>query len=153
MDLAAQILQLSVKMRLLKARHGAGSSVSELKDRDVLILELLSERGSMSVTELCKSFRGIGQSTLSADVKRLRIEKGLVEKTLGREDERVRVISLTESGREKVNELGTQRRKTYAALMKGIGDDPDELEVLETIVERATREIEQELAALECGSE
>lgn len=109
--------QLSVKMRLLKALQGAGSDVSELKDRELLILELVGSRGEITVGEIRRHFPNLVPSTISADLKKLRTDLGFIKKKLGVKDERMHIVELSQKGCEKVKEIHQKRLQNYEPLI------------------------------------
>lgn len=145
-NLFNNIAGLSIKMRIYRAIQAAGSETGELKDRELLILETLKIQGPMSMTELLRFFPGIKQSTLSTDVKRLRSELELVDMKVDRDDMRIHLIELSAKGDEKVKEAQAQRAKTYQPLAAAIGNNPDELSLLNRMVKRAIDLVDQELA-------
>lgn len=145
-ELFNNIARLSIKMRIYRAVQTAGTETGELKDRELLILEILRMQGPMSMSDLLRYFSGVRQSTLSTDVKRLRAELDLVDMKVDKNDMRIHLIELSKKGEEKVKESQAQRAKTYHPLATAIGDDPDELALLNSVVERAIRLVDQELS-------
>jgi DNA-binding MarR family transcriptional regulator len=144
-DLFVSIAQLSIKMRIFRAIEAAGSESEELKDREMLILEILSTQGPMSMGDLMRFFPGVKQSTLSTDVKRLRSELELVDMKVDRNDMRIHLIELSKKGGEKVAEIKAQRAKSYEPLAAAIGGVPDEIAVLQRVVERAVGLVDREI--------
>ena len=144
-DLFASIAQLSIKMRIFRAIQAAGSQTGELKDREMLILEILNTQGPMSMSDLLRFFPGIRQSTLSTDVKRLRADLELVDMKVDRKDMRIHLIELSEKGEEKVREIKAQRAKSYQPLAAAIGNDTDEIAVLRQVVARAIELVDDEI--------
>lgn len=136
-----KIAKLSIRLRISKARLGKNSEDSELNERQIVCLEILSLMGSMKITDLCKNLNDVGQSTTSMDVKLFR-RKGWVNKRFSEEDERVRFIELTEDGRELVNEIQKRRLRTFLPLVKAIGSDIEEIKIIEKVVDRANSELD-----------
>ncbi len=145
-SLMEAIGELSVKMRLVRARHEAGSDTEDLRDREVLLLELLNDRGKASVSEVCRFFPGVGQSTISTDITRLWRDRGLVSKVLDPTDQRSHTVELTEEGQQKVAEIKERRAKVFGALADLLGTDPGELAVLKRVVERAIAGLDRKLS-------
>jgi len=131
------IARLGTKMRIYRAVQIADSEAGDLKDRDILILELLKTQGSMSMTELAQFFPGVKPSTLSTDIKKLRSELDLIDMRVDKNDMRIHLIDLSEKGRAKIDEIKTQRANSYRPLAKAIGNDPDEIALLNRVVSRA----------------
>ena len=143
--LFTNIARLGIKMRIFRAIQIADSDTGQLKDREILILELLKIQGSMSMTQLSHFFPGLKLSTLSMDVKRLRVDLGLIHIKVGKNDMRVHLIELSAKGYEKVAELRAQSGKSYAPLAAAIGKNPADLDVLNRVVEKAIVLVEKEI--------
>lgn len=144
-ELFTSIAQLGIKMRIYRAIQIADSDAGDLRDREILILELLNTQGPMSMSDLLRFFPGIKQSTLSADVKRLRLDLEMVDMTVDRKDMRVHLIELSEKGLEKVRQIQAQRGRTYLPLSEAIGDDEEEIGFLKQVVDRAIALVNEEI--------
>jgi DNA-binding MarR family transcriptional regulator len=142
--LFTNIARLGIKMRIYRAIQSASSQAGELKERETLILELLKIQGSMSMTQLSHFFPGVNLSTLSMDVKRLR-NLDLIDVKVDKNDMRIHLIELSENGFDKVAEVRAQRAKSYIPLASAIGKKPDELELLNRVVEKAIVLVEKEI--------
>ena len=143
--LFTNIARLGIKMRIFRAVQIADSDAGQLKDREILILELLKIQGSMSMTQLSHFFPGLKLSTLSTDVKRLRGELGLIHIKVDKKDMRIHMVTLSDKGYEKVEELGAQRGRSYVPLAEAIGKNPADLDVLNRVVEKAIVLVENEI--------
>ncbi len=141
------IARLSTKLRIYRAVQIADSEAGDLKDRDILILELLQTQGTMNMTELAQFFPGVKASTLSTDIKRLRTEMDLIDMQVDKNDMRVHLIDLSEKGRAKIAEIKTQRANSYIPLAQAIGNDPEEIKLLNKVVKRAIDLVDQEIKA------
>jgi DNA-binding MarR family transcriptional regulator len=144
-QLFTSIAKLGIKMRIYRAIQIADTETGELKDREILILELLKTQGSMSMTDLSRFFPGVKQSTLSTDIKKLRTDMDLIDMTVDKNDMRIHLIELSDKGVEKVKEIQSQRAMSYAPLATAIGNDPDEIELLNRVVERAIVLVDKEI--------
>ena len=144
-SLFTNIARLSIKMRIFRAIQAADSDAGQLKDREILILELLKIQGSMSMTQLSHFFPGLKLSTLSMDVKKLRVELGLIHIKVDKTDMRIHLITLSKKGYDKVAELRAQTGKTYVPLAAAIGKNPADLDVLSRVVEKAIVLVEKEI--------
>ena len=144
-QLFSNIAKLGIKMRIYRAIQIADSDAGALKDREILILELLKTQGSMSMTELSRFFPGVKQSTLSTDIKKLRSELDLIDMKVDKNDMRIHLIELSDKGFDKVKQIKSQRGKSYIPLAKAIGDDPDEIDLLIRVVTRAIALVDQEI--------
>ncbi|MDA3898439.1 MAG: winged helix DNA-binding protein [Desulfobacteraceae bacterium] len=143
--LFTNIAKLGTKMRIYRAVQIVDSDAGVLKDREILILELLKTQGSMSMTDLSQFFPGVKQSTLSTDIKKLRTELDLIDMKVDKKDMRIHLIELSDKGLEKINEIKAQRAKSYIPLAEAIGNDPDEIELLNQVVSRAIDLVDREI--------
>lgn len=144
-ELFARIAKLGIKMKIFRAIQVEDSLIGALKDREILILELLRTQGPMSMGDLLRFFPGVQLSTLSTDIKRLRVELDLVDMTVDKKDMRIHLIELSGKGLEKFKEIQAQRAKSFHPLSSAIGDDPDEINLLNRVVSRALALLDEEI--------
>ncbi len=144
-DLFTNIAKLGIKMRIFRAIQMADSDAEILKDREILILELLNTQGPMSMTELANFFPGVKQSTLSTDIKKLRTELGLIDMKVDTQDMRIHLIELSEKGCEEISDIKAQRGRSYKPLESAIGNNADEIDLLNQVVRRAIALVDQEI--------
>jgi DNA-binding MarR family transcriptional regulator len=100
----------------------------------------------MSMTDLSQFFPGVKQSTLSTDIKKLRTELDLIDMKVDKHDMRIHLIELSDKGLEKINEIKAQRAKSYIPLAEAIGNDPDEIALLNKVVARAISLVDREIS-------
>ena len=151
------IYDVSLLTRLLKATL-EDEEDEGLREREILILELLEGRGPMSISDIGGHFPRKASSTISSDISRLwKLEtgsdEGLVDKSISKESERERLITLTETGRRKLHDIKAIRSKTHAALIKWLGLDEEEEEVLTRVLERTVQKMEQAIKNPSNGKE
>lgn len=144
-QLFTNIAKLGIKMRIYRAIQSADTETGELKDREILILELLKMQGSMSMGDLQRFFPGVKQSTLSLDIKKLRSTLELIDMKVDKDDMRIHLIELSEKGYDKVKEIQAQRARSYIPLATAIGDDADEIALLNEVIDRATTLVDEEI--------
>ncbi len=150
-ELLHKIGELSVKMRYYKAIQEAEAGLEDLKDRELVLLELLGSKGPMNIAELrTYVYPEVRQSTISGDVKKFRT-MGLVEKRFGVEDERVHLVELTPTGIDKVKQIKAKRIERLSLLDEAIGNDPDVLPILNDVVDRCIKRVDQELRLAKSG--
>jgi DNA-binding MarR family transcriptional regulator len=142
--LFTNIAKLGIKMRIYRAIQIADSETGELKDREILILELLKIQGSMSMTQLSHFFPGVKLSTLSTDIRKLR-GLDLIDVKVDKKDMRIHLIELSDRGYDKVAELRAQNAKSYIPLAEAIGKNQADLDVLNRVVEKAIVLVEKEI--------
>ena len=55
-NLEKAILELSLRMRLIRFMQEEKELVEELSERDILLLQLIAERGAMTVSEIAAAY-------------------------------------------------------------------------------------------------
>ena len=141
------IAELSVKMRILQTRLGGEDDLDKLNERQLLMLEMLYIAKQMTVLEFCRHFHQVRQSTISTDIKYF-IGKGWVTKSFSEKDQRVHLVSITEDGEEKVEDIRKKRIEAYLPL-RHIIESREEFELISKLSKRAVKAIEDELST--CG--
>ena len=134
-DIIERVAELGLKMRLFKARH-TGNNLSELKDRDVLILELLGQQSGMNGVELGSHFKGLSLSSISVDLKKLRNLK-LVNREIDKKDERKYKFGLTKKGTARLLEIRELRKSMFEPLANALGEDINELKIISKFIQKA----------------
>ena len=147
-SLGSLIHEISIRMRLAKAIQDFGGQPNEFTEREMLILELLHERGPLSISEVAKFFPTVALSTVSTEIMRLWRKEEWVLKGLDPCNPRSRTVALSKRGRDKLEEIKVQRQKRYAFLLKAIHATPEERKVLELVIQRAIAFIDDQLATV-----
>lgn len=145
MELEQLIDEISVRMRLLRAAEEADTSLEELSEREVLILELLNERGKITISDVANAFARVAPSTISITLTKLWRDKGLVSKAIDPENQRVTTVELSGKGIEMVEQIKRGRAERYRILMKALGMNDHESEVLKSIISRAVRYMDKKM--------
>ena len=73
-----------------------------LSKRDMIILNVLSQRGKMSVSEIANAIPNASDSTISVNITKLWREKQMVSKTKDPENQRTTIVELTEAGKKAI---------------------------------------------------
>jgi len=136
-DLEKAILELSFRMRLLKAVQEDKSPSENLTDRDVMILQLLNERGKMTVSQIAAADPNASDSTISTNITKLWHSKKMVSKTISPENQRTTIVELTEKGKKAIELFNKQQAKRFKTLFQAIEVTDDEKQVLLKILNRA----------------
>jgi DNA-binding MarR family transcriptional regulator len=139
LDLEKAVLELNGQMRLLKASQEDGSNSEGLSERDILLLELLSSKGRMSVSQLAAAFGKVSGSTISTSITRLWREKKMVSKAISPENQRVTMVELTDKGRKSLEAIRQQQSERFKALFRAIDVNDGEREVFVRILKRAIK--------------
>ena len=136
-DLEKAILEISLRMRLLRAMQEDKSYSGELTERDVMILGLLSERAKMTVSEIAAADPNVSDSTISTTITKLWRDKQMVSKTISPENQRTTIVELTDKGKEAIEVVNKQRAERFRTLFHAIKVTDDEKQVLLKILARA----------------
>jgi len=136
MELAKIIDELGLRMRLLRAGQEADMKSEDLADRDVLILELLAERGKLTVSEISGLCAHVSESTISTNITKL-WRKKLVTKSINPQNQRVTFVELTAKGSETVEQFKAMRAQRLAALFTAMEFSQEERQVMERVFARA----------------
>lgn len=138
-ELSKAIVALSERMRLIKAMQESKASAEALSERDFIILNLLAERGRMTVSEIASACPDIGYSTISTDVTRLWRDKQMLTKTIDPDNQRVTIVELTEKGEEAVETVKKHRVERFQKLYEAINVTDGEKEIFLNILNRAIK--------------
>lgn len=144
-ELGKLIDELGMKMRLLRAAQEGQSHVEDLSERDILLLELLSSRGRMTVSEISGSYPNVSESTISTDITKLWRNRKLVSKTINPDNQRVTFVDLTDKGRELLSVVKKQRGERIAALFRAMEFADGEQEVMTRVFARAIAHFDEYL--------
>ena len=136
-DLTKAIHEISLRMRLLRAAQEEKSSAEGLTERDVIILELLNERGRMTISQIAQAYPTISDSTISTNITRLWRDNKMVSKTISPENQRTTIVELTEEGKKAIELIKAQRAERYQTLFNAINVTSDEKVVFTRILTRA----------------
>jgi DNA-binding MarR family transcriptional regulator len=137
MELGQLMDAITLQMRLLRAAEEADTSLEELTERESLMLELLNERGKMSISDVSSYFARVASSTISVTLTRLWRDKGLISKTVDPSNQRVTMVELTDKGIDTVAQIKRGRAERFRILIEALGLNDQEREVLKSIITRA----------------
>jgi len=144
-NIAKGIRDLTFRMRLFKANQEEQLDGENLSERELLILELLSENSRMSVSEVSAADPGASDSTISSTITRLWRDKKMVTKTISPENQRTTIIGLTDKGRKTVEVFNKQRDERFRTLFEAINVTDGEKEVLLSVLGRAIKFFDKRL--------
>ena len=144
-ELEKAILELSLRMRLIRFMQEEKQLLEELSERDILLLQLVAEHGTMTVSEISAAYPTVSESTISTSITKLWRDKGLVSKTISPENQRITLVELTDNGKNALAEVMKSRGRSYNALFHAIQVTEDEREVLIRICKRAVKYMDEHL--------
>ena len=136
-DLTKAIHEITLRMRLLRAIQEDKSSSEGLTERDVMILELLNERGKMTVSQIVEATPSASDSTISTNVTKLWRDRKMVSKTIDPENQRTTIVELTDKGMKAIEVVKKQRAERFQTLFNAIDVTDDEKQVIIKVLSRA----------------
>ena len=93
---------------------------TDLSDRETLILELIGTKGSMSISEICNFYPKVSNSTISTTITKLWKEKKLVDKNILPENQRITAVSLTDKGRDRLEQIKQKQSDVFTTVAKSL---------------------------------
>jgi DNA-binding MarR family transcriptional regulator len=136
-ELEKAMLEISLRMRLIRAIQEGAANSEDLTERDILLLELLYQKGKMNVLQISAAFPKVSDATISTTLTNLWRNKKLVSKTVNPNDQRITIIELTDKGKKAVETVQKQRAERLKTFFRAIELTEQEQEVLLTIFNRA----------------
>ena len=136
-ELARAIVELSRRMLTLKAIQE--TQAGTLSERELMILELLKEKGVLSVSDIAEQIPSVSYSTISTDITGLWRENKMVTKTVDPENQRTTLVELTKKGEKAVETMLKQRNDRMSELYKAMNTTPQEEEVIIRVSNRASK--------------
>jgi DNA-binding MarR family transcriptional regulator len=140
------INELSLRMRMIRAIQEDAAPSGALSERESLILQLLGERGHMTVMQIAEAWPNVSESTISMTITKLWRKRGLVSKTISPENQRVTLVELTAKGQKELETILTQRNDRLKALFNSIHMTDEEKQVLIGICQRGVKMLDQFLS-------
>ena len=140
------INELSLRMRMIRAIQEDAAPSDALSERETLILQLLGERGQMTVTQIAEAWPNVSESTISMTITKLWRKRGLVSKTISPENQRVTLVELTDKGVRELETTLAQRSERIKALFDSIHMTDEEKQVLISICQRGVKVLDQFLS-------
>ena len=124
---------------MLRAIQEDSAPAGALTERESLILQLLGERGQMTVTQIAEAWPNVSESTISMTITKLWRKMGLVSKTISPENQRITLVALTEKGKQELETSLQQRTQRLKALFDSIHMTDEEKKALIGICQRGVK--------------
>jgi len=128
------IYDMAFRVRLYSAsKLYEEKRIHDLNDREMMLLELVSTKGSMSISEICNFYPRISSSTISTTITRLWKDKQLVEKKILPENQRITTVNLTEKGQKVLGQIKKKQShvlKTITASLELSGGQSESFQKL-----------------------
>jgi len=131
------IYEMSLRVRLFRMFMGSENNPGNLTDREILILELLSMKDSMSISEIGALCPTVSGSTISTTITKLWKENKLVNKQILPENQRVTAVSLTDEGMRAIKEIKRTKSELYSTIAESLELSPEEDVLFQNILANA----------------
>jgi DNA-binding MarR family transcriptional regulator len=128
MEIPEMLEQVAIRMRQFRKSSG-------VPERHLAILELLKD-GGMNVSKITAIYGNASESTISTTITKL-WDKGYVEKTIDRSNQRVTTVTLTEKGKHLLEKMTKQRKEGFYFFLKGLNANQEEEEIIRKLLTRA----------------
>ena len=115
-DLDMLIYELIFRVRLYRWSKNAAVKTEDLTERDMLLLEILSMKENMSISDIAALYPNVSGSTISTTITKLWKDKKLVNKTIFPENQRVTMVNLTDEGKRIVEQIQETDLKMYKTI-------------------------------------
>jgi DNA-binding MarR family transcriptional regulator len=142
-ELMNAILGLSRRMLTLKATQEDEAFEGAVGEREVMILDLLKKKGTMSVSDVAEEIPNVSYSTISTDITKLWREKKLVNKSIDPDNQRVTLVKLTEKGRKAIELIQKKRNERMNQLYEALNTTKEEEEIIIRVSNRATKHFDK----------
>jgi len=146
-ELEKALHELSLRMRMIRAIQEDSAPAGRISERETLILQLLKERGQMTVTQIAEALPNVSESTVSMTITKLWRKHKFVSKTISPENQRITLVALTERGKAELETIFAQRTQRLKALFDSINMTDQERQALVSICQRGVKALDQLLGA------
>jgi len=141
-DLEKVINDLSLRLRQIRAMQEDQNPKGTLTERESLILQQISEKGPLAVSQISQVWPNISESTISITLTKLWKQK-IVSKTISPDNQRVTLVDLTDKGRTELVKILEQRKHRFQVFFDAIQVTPEEKEVLIRVFGRGVTFMDQ----------
>jgi DNA-binding MarR family transcriptional regulator len=133
------IYEMAFKVRLYRMLQETENRVLDLTDREIGLLEILSMKDSMSVSEIASLYPTVSSSTISNSITRLWKEKKLVNKMINPENQRITIVSLNAKGKKIVKEIKTANSALYKTITASLNLSPEEEIIFKSVLNKSIK--------------
>jgi DNA-binding MarR family transcriptional regulator len=131
------IYDMAFRVRLYMASKISEQKVGDLTDRESLIIELIGMKGNMSISEIGNLYPTVSNSTISTTITKLWKDKKLVDKRILPENQRVTTVTLTEKGKQILQEIKRTQADVFSTITVSLGLSTDQVEYFHDILKNA----------------
>jgi len=94
-------------------------------------------QGNMSISEIGNLYPTVSNSTISTTITKLWKDKKLVDKRILPENQRVTTVSLTDKGRQVLEEIKRTQSEVFSTVTVSLGLTPDQVGHFQDLLENA----------------
>lgn len=132
------IYDMAFRVRLyIASKLVEEKQIHDLNEREALLLELVGTKGCMSISEICRFYPRVSNSTISTTVSRLWKERQLVEKKIYPENQRITTVNLTEKGQKVLDQIKQKQSHVFKAVTASLGLSADQSENFQQVLGNA----------------
>jgi DNA-binding MarR family transcriptional regulator len=133
------IYEMAFRVRLFRMLQETENRTLDLTDREVGLLEILSMKDSMSVSEIASLYPTVSSSTISNSITKLWKEKKLVNKMINPENQRITIVSLNAKGKKFVKEIKKANSALYKTITVSLNLSSEEEIILKSILNKSIK--------------
>ena len=132
------IYEMAFRVRLyIASKFSEDKRVSDLSEREALLLELVGTMGSLSISEIGNFYPKVSSSTISTTITKLWKDKKLVDKRILPENQRITTVNLTDRGRSVLEQIKQNQSDVYKTVATSLGLSIKQSESFQHILEHA----------------
>jgi len=132
------IYEMAFRVRLyIASKFSEDKRLSDLSEREALLLELVGTMGSLSISEIGNFYPKVSSSTISTTITKLWKDKKLVDKRILPENQRITTVNLTDRGRSVLEQIKQNQSDVYQTVATSLGLSVKQSESFQHILEHA----------------
>jgi len=132
------IYEMAFRVRLyIASKFSEDRRLSDLSEREALLLELVGTMGSLSISEIGNFYPKVSSSTISTTITRLWKDKKLVDKRILPENQRITTVNLTDRGRSVLEQIKQNQSDVFKTVTTSFGLSVKQSESFQHILEHA----------------
>ena len=132
------IYEMAFRVRLyIASKFSEDKRLSDLSEREALLLELVGTMGSLSISEIGNFYPKVSSSTISTTITKLWKDKKLVDKRILPENQRITTVNLTDRGRFVLEQIKQNQSDVYKTVATSLGLSVKQNESFQHILEHA----------------
>ena len=140
------VYDMAFRVRLyLASKLSEEKKIDNLSEREALLLELIGTKRSMSISEIGNFYPRVSGSTISTTITRLWKDKKLVDKNILPENQRITTVSLTDRGRDVLNQIKQKQSDVFSTVTNSLGLSPELDRSFKEILENAIGYFDEKL--------